>query len=132
LKLSSSAKTDFSKAHLPRDEGGLEGFGCDFCDALVKALEEFLEGNHTEAEALAYMEQVSCNTIILRCKNSACGATILSMYIYGHVFFQLCEQLTNQKLLCKAFVNTEGKTILDKLLAKLAPEQICEDIGLCP
>jgi len=44
----------------------------------------------------------------------------------------LCEDLTHQKLLCQAFIATQGRTILDKLLAQLAPEQICEDIRLCP
>ena len=59
VKLSLSVKTDFSVSS--RDN--LEDFGCAFCDALVKSLEHYLEGDHTEAEALAYMEQVSAAII---------------------------------------------------------------------
>ena len=52
VKLSSAE--DFS-------EDKLKGFGCEFCDAFVKSLETYLEGDHTEAEVLAYMEQVGYN-----------------------------------------------------------------------
>ena len=42
-------------------EKGLKGFGCDFCMMLVEAVEHEIDGGHTEAEILAFMEQVSCN-----------------------------------------------------------------------
>lgn len=56
VKLSLSAKADFS---VSSSRANLGGFECEFCDALVKSLEKYLEGDHTETEALAYMEQVS-------------------------------------------------------------------------
>ena len=49
---------NLSSAEDVSGDNKLKGFGCDFCDALVKSLETYLEGDHTEAEALAYMEQV--------------------------------------------------------------------------
>ena len=68
VKLSSAAED------VPGDK--LKGFGCDFCDALVKSLETFLEGDHTEAEALAYMEQVYAN---LQGKSSNFGLGCLKL-----------------------------------------------------
>ena len=36
----------------------VQGIGCEVCDALLKSVEKYLEGDHTEKEALDFMEKV--------------------------------------------------------------------------
>ena len=36
----------------------VQGIGCEVCDSLLKSVEKYLEGDHTEKEALDFMEKV--------------------------------------------------------------------------
>ncbi|CAF0907904.1 unnamed protein product [Brachionus calyciflorus] len=74
---------------------------CEFCLLLVRAAEGLVQQDKTEAQIIEFVED------------------------------QLCSKLGALSGICNQYIEAYGKMVIEELVKKAKPEDICKKIGLC-
>ena len=102
---------------------------CVLCEYVIKTLDDLLANNATEAEIKTALE-VSTTCIFTMIFLSLFTQFLAFSY---HYFQEVCDYMPSSvKQECTQFVDMYSDMIIDFLTHQMSPEEVCQQLGLCP